>query len=202
MASPKDIDIGGGFTALRVEAYPPQKLITDQDGPNARLVVEHGETGFYDGRQFRMYVEFNIPPASALWVRHTIGTNFELHDQRITLESGAVRWSAVAATTSSPGPWTAATFRRRNQMTSQPLPFYVSTSVVEVSNALAAAVGGFEVDVMRVSAVGNGNTAASVQQNAGLRGLAAGVYHAHLFNPSNENAVGVYDWWWQENPSS
>lgn len=184
----------------RVEAYPPQKLLTDADDVNARLMVEDGMTGFYDGRQFRMYVELNIPAGGTLWVKHTIGTNFTLHEQRIILESGTVRWSANAQMASSPGPWTAATFRRRNQMSIQPQPPFVSTSVIETSTTAGAATGGFEVDVMRVSAVGNGQNATSVEQNAGLRGLAAGVYHAKLFNPSAEAAVGVYDWWWEERP--
>lgn len=184
----------------RVEAYPPLKLLTDADGDNARLMVEEQSTGFYDGRQFRMWVELNIPAGGTLWVKHTIGSNFTLHDQRIVLESGTVRWSANAQMATTPGPWTLATFRRRNQMSSQPQPPFVSTSVIETSTTAAAATGGFEVDVMRVSAVGNGQNAITVQQNAGLRGLAAGVYHAKLFNPSAEAAVGVYDWWWEERP--
>lgn len=176
---------------------PANPLLTDRGGANARIRVDEGSTGFYAGREFRMFVEFNIPPNGHLWVRHTIGSNFILHDQRIAIGSGSIRWSAVAVTSSSPGPWTPATFRRRNQMTEQPSPLYVSTSVIETSTTAAAAVGGFEVDIMRIDA-GQGAGSASAIQNAGLRGLAPGVYHAHLFNPAAQNAVGVYDWWWEE----
>lgn len=175
-------------------------LFSDGNGRDRRLKVEPHEATFYAGRQFRMFVEFSIPANGALWVRHTINSNFILHDQRIVLESGAIRWSAIAATASSPGPWTARTFRRRNQMTTQPTPFFVSASVLESSDALAAATGGIEVDIMRISAAGTGSQSASVEQNAGLRGLAPGVYHARLLNTSNEDAVGVYDWWWEEVP--
>jgi hypothetical protein len=174
-------------------------MLTDDNGKFRRVKVEDGLATFFAGRQFRMYVELDIPAAGHLWVRHTIGSNFILHDQRIVLESGAVRWAAVAGTSSSPGPWSPATMRRRNQMTNQPQPMFASASVIETATAAAAAVGGFEVDVMRVN-TGGGNANASVAQNAGLRGLAAGVYHAHLFNPSNQPAVGVYDWWWEEVP--
>lgn len=172
-------------------------MLTDGNGANRRIKVEDASSMFFAGRQFRMFVEFTIPPNGHLWVRHTISKNFILHDQRIVIESGSVRWSAVAATSSSPGPWSAATMRRRNQMTHQPTPFFTSGSVIETSTTAAAAVGGFEVDVMRV-ATGNGGQASSIEQNAGLRGLAPGVYHAHLFNASSQNAVGVYDWWWEE----
>lgn len=170
------------------------------DGVNMNLVgvVDNGRTGFYENRQFRMFIELSIPAGGTLWVKHTIGSNFELHDQRITLKSGSIRWQAIAATASSPGPWTSRTFRRRNQQTTAPL--YVSVSVIESSTDPNAATGGIEVDLMVVSAVGNGNTAASIEQNAGLRGLAANIYHVKMFNDSAETAVGVYDWWWEEKP--
>ncbi|HVH93270.1 MAG TPA: hypothetical protein VM783_18035 [Candidatus Acidoferrum sp.] len=165
--------------------------------PRPRMRVEEGSTGFFEGREFRMFVEFSIPAGQEIWVRHTITKNFILHDQRITIESSGVRWSAVAATSSSPGPWTAATFRRRNQMAEQPSPFYVSGSTIEVSSTPGAATGGFEVDVMRITA-GQGAGSSTATQNAGLRGLAPGVYHARLQNTGNSTCVGVYDWWWEE----
>lgn len=175
----------------------PDDLMTDGNGANRRVMVEDASSTFFAGRQFRMFVEFDIPPNSALWVRHTITKNFILHDQRLVLESGAIRWSAVAAVAASPGPWTVRAMRRRNQMTKQPQPLFTSGSVIETSDTLAAATGGFEVDVMRI-ATANGGQSSSIEQNAGLRGLAPGVYHAKLFNPSAQNAVGVYDWWWEE----
>lgn len=159
-----------------------------------RAQVSELNTGFFDGRQFRMFVDLNIPKGGTVWVRHTIGANFILYDQRLSMLSGEVRWSALAATSSSPGPWTPATFRRRNQMTSQPQPLYISTSTMETSSAPDAATGGIEVDVMRASG------SANIIQNAGPRGLAPGVYHAKITNVGKEAAVGVYDWWWEERP--
>jgi len=161
------------------------------------LLVDEASLSFYDGRQFRMFIEFNIPAGGELWVKHTISNNFMLHDQRISIESGTIRWTANAAMASSPGPWTLATMRRRNQMTKQQTPFFVSGSTIETSTDPGAATGGIVVDIMRVAA-GQGAGSASASQNAGLRGLAPGVYHARLQNPSAQAAVGVYDWWWEE----
>lgn len=170
------------------------------DGTDFHLVgaVDEDKTGFYGNRQFRMFVELNIPVGGTLWVKHTAGVNFELHDQRISLRSGSIKWQALAATASSLGPWTARTFRRRNQMSTAPT--YVSASVVETSTDPNAATGGIEVDLMMPASIGNGQQSNSIQQNAGLRGLAANVYHAKLFNDSAETVVGVYDWWWEEKP--
>lgn len=193
-----DVDMGDGTWAERYIGQPPAFLITGIYGDKRpRLRVDEGSTGFYEGREFRMFVEFDIPPSGELWVRHTITKNFILHDQRVSIETGGIRWTANAAMATSPGPWTAATFRRRNQMTEQPSPFFTSGSTIETSTTTGAATGGIVVDAMRVAA-GQGAGSASATQNAGLRGLAAGVYHARLQNTAAQNAVGVYDWWWEE----
>jgi hypothetical protein len=160
------------------------------------VLIDEASVSFYDGRQFRMFVEFDLLPGAELWVKHTITRNFILHDQRISIESGAIRWTANAAMASSPGPWTLQTMRRRNQMTDQKTPFFTSGSTIE-TGAAGAATGGIVVDCMRIAA-GQGAGSASVVQNAGLRGLAPGAYHARLQNTSAQNAVGVYDWWWEE----
>ncbi len=192
-----DVDMGDTTFAERYLAHPPSFLITGQYGDmRPRLRVDEGSTGFYEGREFRMFLEFDIPTGQEIWVRHTISKNFILHDQRISIETGAVRWTANAAMASSPGPWTAATFRRRNQMSEQPSPMFTSGSVIE-TGGVGAATGGIVVDCMHIAA-GQGAGTSSATQNAGLRGLAAGVYHARLQSTGNGNATGVYDWWWEE----
>jgi len=193
-----DVDMSDGTYAERYLAHPPSFLITGiYADKRPRLRVDEGSTGFYEGREFRMFIEFNIPAGGVLWVRHTITKNFILHDQRISIESGTIRWTANAAMATSPGPWTLATFRRRNQMTEQPSPLFTSGSTIETSTDPNAATGGIVVDIMRIAA-GQGAGSGSATQNAGLRGLAANVYHAKLENPSSQSAVGVYDWWWEE----
>lgn len=164
-----------------------------------RLRVEEGGTGFYDGREFRMFIEFDIPAGGELWVRITSAYNFVLHDQRVSIESGIIRWTANAAMATSPGPWAPATFRRRNQMTEQQSPFFTSGTVIETSTTTGAATGGIVVDALRLAA-GQGAGSSSATQNAGKRGLAPNVYHVRLQNLSSQAAVGVYDWWWEERP--
>lgn len=193
-------DMGDGTYVLVQEAQPPANLLTDGATGQSRLMVEDGSTGFYEGRQFRIFVELNIPAGGTRWIRITKPVNFELHEQRISLVSGSIRWSAVAGTATSPGPWTPLTFRPRNQMTSRPLPIYVSGAVIESSNLTDAVTGGIDVDLMIVSAEGQGNSNIPATQNAGVRGLPPGVFHVKMVNNSTEAAVGVYDWWWEEKP--
>lgn len=38
-----------------VVAHPPLVLMTDGNGPNARLRVDVGQTGFFAGREFRTF---------------------------------------------------------------------------------------------------------------------------------------------------
>lgn len=153
------------------------------------------EETFLANRQFRVYFKLDIPPNTSLFIRHTTTKNITLHDQRIVLKQGEVEWQAMAAVTASDGPWTAKTMRRRNQQSL--VPAYTSGSVLEFSTTATAITGGTEVDYMNIAA-GSGGQSSSVSQNAGKRGLAPNQYHTKLFNPGNQNAKGVYDWWWEE----
>lgn len=153
------------------------------------------EETFQANRQFRVFVELNIPPNGTLYIRHTTTKNITLHDQRISLKSGEIKWQALALVTASPGPWSPKTMRRRNQQTNAPA--YTSGSVLETCTDAAGVTGGTEVDLM-IIATGTAGQSSSQTQNAGKRGLAPGTYHIKLHNPSNQDAKGVYDWWWEE----
>ena len=54
------IDMGDGTFAERVEAYPPLKMLTDDNGEYARLRVDVGQTGFFAGREARTFYQFEI----------------------------------------------------------------------------------------------------------------------------------------------
>lgn len=51
--------------------YPPLKLMTDADGDNARLRVDVGQTGFFDGREFLALAQAWLMSV-ALLLEHTI----------------------------------------------------------------------------------------------------------------------------------
>ena len=47
----------------------PFKLLTDKDGPSARLRVDVAQTGFFAGRECRSFIRLNIAASSSLVVR-------------------------------------------------------------------------------------------------------------------------------------
>jgi hypothetical protein len=52
------IDRNDGAFAERVEAYPPTKLMTDNDGDYARLRVDVWQTGFFAGREASHHCQY------------------------------------------------------------------------------------------------------------------------------------------------
>lgn len=87
------VDVGDGSHAEQVLAKPPLKLLTDGDGPAARLRVDVGQTGFFARRMWSLNYEFasaNPIAATPLVFRFTIPVNFIIHAHGLTVDSGGV----------------------------------------------------------------------------------------------------------------
>lgn len=57
----KMIDMGDGTYALQTVSHPPFDMLTDGgDGAYRRLRVDVGQTGFFAGREFKIFREFNL----------------------------------------------------------------------------------------------------------------------------------------------
>lgn len=61
------VDRQDGTFAERVEAYPPAKLMTDDDGNYSRLRVDVGQTGFLQGVRLEcsMNLQFYLEQAKS-----------------------------------------------------------------------------------------------------------------------------------------
>ena len=69
------IDMEDGSWCERVEAYPPIKLMTDDNGPYSRIRVDVGQTGFFAGREARTFYEFSIASGAAQVIKVVSPTN-------------------------------------------------------------------------------------------------------------------------------
>ena len=63
------VDHADGTWKERVEAYPPVRLMTDNDGPFARLRVDVGQTGFFAGRTFRTFQKLTVASGTSRVIR-------------------------------------------------------------------------------------------------------------------------------------
>jgi hypothetical protein len=91
-ADMKLIDMGDTTFANRVEAHPPLKLMTDENGDYARIRVDSGQTGFFVGKEARTFYEFSIASGATQVIKvvspvdtilQTFGVELDLAELRV-----------------------------------------------------------------------------------------------------------------------
>ena len=192
-------DMRDGTWAERNIAHPPFDLLTDGgDGPNRRLRVDIGQTGFFAGREFRTFREFSIAAGQTLVLRIVVPINAILSEQSVELDSGSIRITNASGGT--PGGSFAETLPviGKNNMSERPLPLY-TPQIVFTSGGTHT--GGFIFDIHRVVAA----TATAQQSTVGNiigdeRGVAAGTYYVRYENFGSGAATGTLWFFWEERP--
>lgn len=193
----KETAMGDTTHAERVIAHPPFDLLTDGGtGPNRRLRVDIGQTGFFAGREARTFREFSIPTGQTLVLKIVVPINAILAEQSVELDSGSIR--ITNTTGGTPGGSFSETLPVivKNNMTERPLPLYVPQIVF---TAGGTHTGGFVFDIHRVVAA----TATAQQSTVGNvvgdeRGVAAGTYYVRYENFGTGTATGTLWFIWEE----
>lgn len=178
---------------------PSSDLLTDGGyGPNRRLRVDIGQTGFFAGKEFRTFREFSIAAGQALTLKFVVPINVILEQQGIELDSGSLR------ITNSVGGTPGGTFSEtlpvlgKNNMSERPTPLYTPQVVVTAGGTITGATA---LDVHRVVAA----TATAQQSTVGNivgdeRGIAANTYHVTYENFGSGAATGTLWFIWEERP--
>jgi hypothetical protein len=199
----KLVDRGDGTFADRVEAYPPKRLMTNADGPSARLRVDPGQTGFFAGNMFRAFMEGVIPVAGpSVQFRFTSPVDFILWAQSLELTQGALQLDVYVGATPS-GSWVPVTSGAPigvNRMAERPQPYYAPLVTIESGGNFT---GGTRVDTMKVRTSSANNSANNVGGQFPERGLPAGVYYGRLLTLAggltvNDAAQYTYSLTWEE----
>jgi len=185
----KLIDRGDGTHAERVEAYPPAKLMTDNDGAYSRVRVDVGQTSFWSGKQFRTFQKLTLTSHGSIAIRATVGVNIVLYETSFRTENSSIEVTLYAGGTAD-GPWTAMPVIRKNTMTTAP----VLTSQVTMDYD-GSHTGGTLIDLVRLTA---GNKEASVAGESDGRGVGPGTYYYVITNTGNQTATVVFSGWWEE----
>ena len=183
------VDRGDGTHAERVEAYPPAKLMTDNDGEFARLRVDVGETQFWSGKQFRTFQKFEIASGASVTIRATVGVNIILYETSFTTENSSIEMQLRVGGTAT-GPWNSMPVIRKNTMTTAP----VITSQVTMDYD-GGHTGGTLIDLLRVTA---GNKTSSVGGGDSQRGVGPGTYYYVITNTGNLTATVIFNGYWEE----
>jgi hypothetical protein len=183
------VDRGDGTHAERVEAYPPAKLMTDNDGAYSRVRVDVGQTSFWAGKQFRTFQKLSIAAGSTATIRATVGVNIVLYETSFGTEDSSIEMQLRVGGTAN-GPWTALPVIRKNTMTTAPVVASQVTLDYDGGHT-----GGTVIDLIRVTA---GNKGASFSGESSERGVGPGTYYYVITNTGNLTATVVFEGWWEE----
>jgi hypothetical protein len=175
----------------------PDLYTSDTEGYR-RLRVDSGQTGFFEGREFRTFYEFNIASGASVYIRFTSPINFIIFEQSLTVDAGSIRFSAYTGATPAGTYSNTIPVVGKNRMTTRKSPFY--TPQVTIASG-GTATGGTIVELFRVVAANSNAQQQTVLGAASTeRGLAAGTYYLRLENIGNAAATGVYSLIWEERP--
>lgn len=171
-----------------------------------RVRVDPGQTGFFEGREFRSYFEFSTDAGTALAVGATRDfkfvspVDFILQSQIIELDAGGVRLQAFIGATDGGG-WSSVPIISKNRSTARrqfPSGYYVGQATFFTGGTFS---GGTQVDVLRARTASQTVSAANVNaaQDA-TRYLPAGTYFLRLqpLSGVNDSSQGVYSISWEE----
>lgn len=172
---------------------PIEDLLTDGgDGPNRRLRVDVGQTGFFSGREFRTFHEFTTDTVFKV----VVPINTILWFLDINLLEGECRLESVVGGTEGGSFSNTLPIFGRNNMTERPEPFYTNQVVITSGGTHT---GGTILDVLLNKTSDNSNFASSVGTATGdERGVAANTYYLRLTVTGITR--GILKVWWEERP--
>ena len=183
------VDRNDGTHAERVEAYPPAKLMTDNDGQYARLRVDVGETQFWAGKQFRTFQKVTIAAGATVSIRATVDVNIILYEVSFHTEDSTIEVGLYAGG-SATGPWTSMPVIAKNRMTTAPVNASQVTMDYDGSHT-----GGTLIDISRVFA---GNKSSNFSSGDSERGVPPGTYYYVIQNVGNQTATVIFNGYWEE----
>lgn len=171
-----------------------------------RQRVDVGQTGFFEGREFRSYFEFSVDAGTSLAVgatryfRFVSPVDFILQRQTIEVDKGGVRLRAFIGATDGGG-WSSIPIISKNRSLARrqfPSGYYVGQAGFFTGGTFT---GGTEVDVIRARAASQTVASANVgAEQEGTRYLPAGTYFL-ILQPLigvNDASEGVYALSWEE----
>lgn len=203
----KETDMRDTTHADRVIAHPPFDLLTDGgDGPNRRLRVDVGQTGFFGRRMWSLNYEFataNPIAATPLVFRVIIPVNFIIHAHSLSLDQGGMTLRTYAASQGTPGGTfsTVHTPVSENSMTEA--ASYAFQSQIASGGTFTPTVGQIPLTPLRVRTANATAQQSSVGGEAvSEKGRAAGTYYAVLSRMAgvSGDCTGVYNLVIEERP--
>lgn len=190
------IDMGDGTWCERVEAFPPLKLMTDDNGQYSRIRVDVGQTGFFAGREARTFYEFSIATGTSQVIKVVSPVDTIVQNFGIELDLAAIRLELVVGGTEGGTFNTPLPIFKTNTMTTQ------SDYEPQVTmNHGGTHTGGTIVDLLIAISGSNANKSISTGASENNpQGFAPGTFYIKLTNTDGNTATGIFRARWEERP--
>ena len=185
--------------AFRKNMHLPA-LRTRTEYPFARYEVDVGNTGFWEGHEFRLSYEYSITATTVFKFTSTV--DFILQVQRVSCDQGAVRFRVYRESqgVESGSFSTNIPFVANNIMSDT--PSYTSGITIKTGGGFTVNGGELAVETIRVRTNAATAQRATVTPNpSDERGLAAGNYYIVIDIIGGTNPKGVYELKWEERPN-
>lgn len=195
----KETDMGDGSHADRVIAHPPFDLLTDGgNGPNRRLRVDVGQTGFFGRRMWSFNYEFataNPIAATPLVFRFTIPVNFIIHAHSLSLDQGGLTLRTYSAAQGVEGGTFSTTHTPASENSMTEKAAYAFQTSIASGGTFTPTAGQVPITPLRVRTANATAQQSSVGGEAvSEKGRAAGTYYAVLSRMTGVagDCTGVY----------
>lgn len=174
-------------------------LMTDEGyGPNRRIRVDVGQTGFFAGREFRTFKRYELSASQSVYVKIVSPVNFILQGLGLQVDIGHVHLEAYSGVTETGTFSVALPILGANRMTERPEPYYEPQMTFHDGGSFT---DGTMLDLLSVKA--DLQSSQSTTQDAavaGERGLPAGSYYLKITNQENSAAELIIRARWEERP--
>lgn len=174
---------------------PKDVWTSDQEGFR-RLRVDIGQTGFFLGKEFRVFREFSIASGTTLVLRITVPINAILFEQGVEIDAGSLRITNALGGTPGGSFSEVITPIGKNNMSTRPTPFYTP----QITWAAGGThTGGFVFDIHRAVAANATAQQTTVGNIVGdERGVAVGTYYVRYENFGAGTATGTLWFFYEE----
>lgn len=180
--------------------FGPADLLTSDKESFRRLRVDVGQTGFFEGREFRMVRKVSVPASTPLVFRFTSAVDFILFEQTLDCSVGDIEFFAWRSTQGvAGGTFTPLPVAPIGKNIGAALRLY--DGLPYASQVQLATGGRFTpTDAQQYFDYTRSKAALATVQQLSVQGLAAGTYYL-ILNSLSGTSVGRFALAWEERPS-
>ena len=159
-------------------------------------IIEQGSAGFWDGKQFRAFLDFTLLNAQTAVIKFVSPIDFVIRTQGFFIVEGECLFEAVLGGVEGGSFSVDVPTFGKNRSSKRPIPNYERQITLKTGGTIT---GGSVSEVVRIKTSDNSHQAVTVgNENSNIRFLPAGTYYLRF--TATGTVRGVYTLEWEEKP--